>query len=99
MDGPAKVRRRRRTGVLAYSPWRDGVRDVLGRPHEANVERMIRRFRLDRACAVCDACGEDPHRTDVPSRLYAARGCRGTRSAPHAGLCERRCETRTREAV
>jgi hypothetical protein len=33
MDGPAEVRRRRPTGVLAYSRvWgRDGVRDVLGR--------------------------------------------------------------------
>ena len=49
MDGPAQVRRRRRTGILAYSRvWGGTVCEMSSdaRPSEVNVVRMVRRFRL-----------------------------------------------------
>jgi hypothetical protein len=153
MDGPAEVRRRRPTGVLAYSRvWGGTVCEMCSdaRPSEARGAdgslrspgprlRGLRRLRWGvreartsimttvvsargaRARSVgtcrrrralrcvfdtrsncprfthCSRRGLDPHRTDVMSRLYAARRHRGMRSAQHGRNLEGCFATRTYE--
>jgi hypothetical protein len=153
MDGPAEVRRRRPTGVLAYSRvWGGTVCEMCSdaRPLEARGAdgsllspgprlRGLRRLRWGvreartsimttvvsargaraRSVGTCRAGGRfavcltrdptaprfthcsrrglDPHRTDVMSRLFAARRHRGMRSAQHGRNLEGCFATRTYE--